>query len=112
MTSSPSTRHLIPNWLMLTLAVFVIVVLAVALWRGLRPSGEGVLGHVLDTKTATTHKTNNKGQKVDIETTTGQATRWDLLSLLVIPVAGGLIVAVVTNRYNKRQKEREEAVQS
>jgi uncharacterized protein YjbI with pentapeptide repeats len=31
---------------------------------------------------------------------------------LVIPVAGGLIVAVVTNRYNKRQKEREEAVQS
>jgi uncharacterized protein YjbI with pentapeptide repeats len=112
MPGSPSTRHLIPNWLMITLPLFVIVVLAVAIWGSPRPPGEGFLGHVLDTTTTTTHKTNNKGQKVDIETTTGEATRWDLLSLLVIPVAGGLIVSLVTNRYNKRQREREEAVQS
>jgi uncharacterized protein YjbI with pentapeptide repeats len=44
--------------------------------------------------------------------TTQDPTFWDALGLLVIPVLGGVIVAIVSNLYNKKQREREEAVQS
>src|SRR5215212_2221894 len=111
MSNSPSTRHLIPNWLIITLAIFVIVVLVVAIRGNLIALGWGPFERVSVSTTTTTHSVRD-GKKVDIARTAQEPTPWDALGLLVIPVAGGLIVAVVSNRYNKRQREREEAVQS
>jgi uncharacterized protein YjbI with pentapeptide repeats len=111
MASSPSTRHRIPFWLIITLALFVMIVLAVAFREILTPAGLG-LGRVSVTETKTTHTKNEAGQKVDIARTTQRPTPWDALGLLVIPIAGGLIVTIVSHVYNKRQREREEAVQS
>jgi hypothetical protein len=58
------------------------------------------------------HTKNKAGEKVDKARTTQQPTPWDALGLLIIPVAGGLIVTIVSHLYNKRQREREEAVQT
>jgi uncharacterized protein YjbI with pentapeptide repeats len=110
MPSNPSTRHLIPNWLITTLALFVLVGLVVAIRADLTASGMG-FGQVMESRTKTTH-TKEAGQRVDIAVTTQEPTSWDLLGLLVIPVAGGLIVTIVSHMYNKRQREREEAVQT
>jgi uncharacterized protein YjbI with pentapeptide repeats len=111
MTSGPSTRHQIPNWLIITLALSVIFVLAVAIRENLIAAGLGPFGQVMVTTTTTTHTTRD-GQDVDIARTTQEPTPWDALGLLVIPIAGGLIVTLVSHGYNKRQREREEAVQS
>jgi uncharacterized protein YjbI with pentapeptide repeats len=111
MASSPSTRHRIPFWLIITLALFVMIVLALAIRVEFNPAGLG-FGQVSVTKTKTTHTTDDAGQKVDIAKTTQQPTPWDALALLVIPIAGALIVTIVSHVYNKRQREREEAVQS
>jgi uncharacterized protein YjbI with pentapeptide repeats len=111
MTSGPSTRHQIPNWLIITLALSVIFVLAVAIRGDLIAAGLSPFGQVMVTTTTTTHTTKD-GQEVDIARTTQEPTPWDALGLLVIPIAGGLIVTLVSHGYNKRQREREEAVQS
>lgn len=56
MSNSPSTRHLIPNWLIITLALFVIVVLVVAIRGNPIAPGWGPFGQVSVTETTTTHK--------------------------------------------------------
>jgi uncharacterized protein YjbI with pentapeptide repeats len=111
MSNSPSTRHLIPNWLIVTLALFVIVMLVVAIRGNLIAPGWGPFEQVSVSTTTTTH-TVTDGEKVDIARTTQEPTPWDALGLLIIPVAGGLIITIVSHLYNKRQREREEAVQS
>jgi len=111
MSSSPSTRHLIPNWLIITLALLVIVVLVGVIRGGLITPGLEPFGQVSVSKT-TTINTKRDGQGVEIATTTQKTTPWDAIGLLVVPVAGGVVVTVVSHLYNKRQREREEAVQA
>jgi hypothetical protein len=97
MPSSPSTRQPIPQWLIITLSILVIVALYV-LYVAMR--GE----HVTESTTTTTHTYNKQGDPVKTEAVTTQdPTSWDALGLLVIPVLGGAIVAIISNRYNKNK---------
>jgi uncharacterized protein YjbI with pentapeptide repeats len=117
MSSSTSTRHLLPFWLISTAALLAIVILAFAGQGGVGQSGMGLFGQVSRTETVTTHTTyGDQGQVVQEEketaSTTQEPTPWDVLGLVFVPIAGGLIITVVSHIYNKRQREREEAVQS
>jgi uncharacterized protein YjbI with pentapeptide repeats len=117
MPSSPSTKHLIPSWLIITAALFVIVVLVVVSSGGVGQSSRGLFGHVSRTETTTTHTTYDEQGKVlqeekETASTTQKPTPWDVLGLVFVPVFGGLIITVVSHMYNKRQREREEAVQT
>src|SRR5215218_1159977 len=111
MPSSPSTRRLIPTWLIITTAVFVIVALFFFASGGL-----SLLRLFSATETKTTHTTSEQGQVVSKEkekaTTQRRLTFWDALGLVFVPVAGGVIITIVSHIYNRRQREREEAVQS
>jgi uncharacterized protein YjbI with pentapeptide repeats len=111
MPSSPSTRRLIPTWLIITTAVFVIVALFFFASGGL-----SLLRLFSVTETKTTHTTSEQGQVVSKEkekaTTQQRLTFWDALGLVFVPVAGGVIITIVSYIYNKKQREREEAVQS
>ena len=111
-SSSPSTRRLIPPWLIITTAVFVIAALAFVASGGL-----SVLRQFSDIETTTKHTTYSKEGKVvtkeeETSSTQQRLTFWDALGLVFVPVAGGIIITIVSHTYNKRQREREEAVQT
>jgi uncharacterized protein YjbI with pentapeptide repeats len=118
MPSNPSTRHLTPNWLIIIVALLVFFGGVVALRGGVSQVLEA-FGQVSTTTTTSKHDRNPKdpdklGRPDEIvkQTTAQTVTGWDFLSILIIPVAGGLIVLLAGNWFNKRQREREETVQS
>ena len=111
MPSGP-TRRLIPPWLIIIIAVFVIVALAFVASGGL-----SALRQFSDVETTTKHTTYSKqGEVVTKEeetwSTQQRLTFWDALGLGFVPVAGAIIITIVSHTYNKRQREREEAVQT
>jgi uncharacterized protein YjbI with pentapeptide repeats len=118
MPSNSSPRHLIPNWLIFTIALLVFFVGVIALGGGVSKVLQA-FGHVSTTTTTSKHDRNPKdpdklGRPDEIveETTEQTVTAWDFLGILIIPVAGGLIIVLAGNWFNKRQREREETVQS
>jgi uncharacterized protein YjbI with pentapeptide repeats len=118
MPSNSFTRRLIPNWLIFTLALLIFFGGVVALSGGVRQVLHA-FGHVSTTVTTSKHDRDPKnpdklGRPDEIvqDTTQQTVTGWDFLSILIIPVAGGAIVVLAGNWFNKRQREREETVQS
>jgi uncharacterized protein YjbI with pentapeptide repeats len=113
MPSNPSARHLIPSWLIITTAIFVIVMLVITI-GGLSPFRQF---SVTESKTTHTIYEPAKGKQpvskeVEEAQTTQRPTPWDILGLVFVPIVGGIIITIVSHTYNKRQREREEAVQT
>lgn len=113
MPRTPSTRRIMPAWTVVLAGLLVFTVLLAA-QGGFNAASIGV-GSVSISKTKTTHTTEKraKGEKgVETTTTVQKPTLWDLLSIVFIPLVGGVTVVGVGYLFNKKQREREEAVQS
>jgi uncharacterized protein YjbI with pentapeptide repeats len=117
MPTNPSTRQTIPTGLIVIGALLVFFFLLVTVPLLAIPTGVDApwtgFGEVLTKETKTTKGPPNK----PTETTVTQEflqpkTFWDWMSLVFIPLAGGLTIAVVGYLFNLKQREREEAVQS
>jgi uncharacterized protein YjbI with pentapeptide repeats len=71
---------------------------------------------VAETTTTTTHYTSSRGEERvrEVETVTERqkVTFWQLVGTLVIPLAGGLLIAWGGFKFNQRQREREEVLEN
>jgi len=114
MPNTHSTKRIISPWILMTAALLVVAILFVV-QGGLKAVWLDV-GHVSVTQTTTTRAAPgpDKGKKTEVETTkeVRTPTFWDILGLVFIPLLGGVTVVGVGYLFNKKQREREEAIQA
>jgi hypothetical protein len=111
-TRKPLTSQIIPTGVIVVIALLLFFVLLIAIRAGYSAGWTG-FGEV-PTKETTTINTTADGVKEIAVTKEVQQPRtvWDWMSLVFIPLAGGLAIAIVGYLFNKKQREREEAVET
>jgi Pentapeptide repeats (8 copies) len=114
MPRGPSSRR-IPVGTIIILALFGFLLLYLVLKAYTEPSWSAIAGFRETTvsRTETTNVYNREGEieKVTTQEVLPQRTVWDWLSLVGIPLAGGIVIAGVGYAFNRKQREREEAVE-
>ncbi len=114
MPRGPSSRQ-IPVGTIIILALFGFLLLYLVLKAYTEPSWSAIAGFRETTvsRTETTNVYNREGEieKVTTQEILPQRTVWDWLSLVGIPLAGGIVIAGVGYVFNRKQREREEAVE-
>jgi uncharacterized protein YjbI with pentapeptide repeats len=114
MPRGPSSRR-IPVGTIIILALFGFLLLYLVLKAYTEPSWSAIAGFRETTvsRTETTNVYNREGEieRVTTQEVLPQRTVWDWLSLVGIPLAGGIVIAGVGYAFNRKQREREEAVE-
>ena len=114
MPKGPVSRQ-IPVGTMFILAILGFLLLYLILKAYTEPTWSAIAGFRETTvsRTETKNVYNREGEikKVTSQEILPQRTVWDWLSLVGIPLAGGVVIAGVGYFFNKKQREREEAVE-
>ena len=114
MSTGPSRRQ-IPVGTMIILALFGFLLLYLVLKAYTEPTWSAIAGFrettVSRTETKNVYNREGEIEKVTTKEILPQRTVWDWLSLVGIPLAGGIVIAGVGYFFNKKQREREEAVE-
>jgi uncharacterized protein YjbI with pentapeptide repeats len=92
------------------LLVFLVATLAIGLrWPNF-------IAAVAETTTTTQHYTSSRAEEkvreVEIVTERQKVTYWQLIGTLLIPLAGGLLIAWGGFKFNQRQRERDEVLEN
>jgi hypothetical protein len=110
-----SQRRQIPVGTIIVVALIGFLVLYLVLKAYREPSWSAIAGFrettVSRTETINDYNREGKIEKVTTQEVLPQRTVWDWLSLVGIPLAGGVVIAGVGYYFNKKQREREEAVE-
>src|SRR5215211_4749720 len=110
MARGPASRP-IPFGTIFILALFGFLLLYAVLKAYTEPTWSAIAGFRETTvsRTETKNIRNSEGEieRVTSEEILPQRTVWDWLSLVGIPLAGGVVIAGVGYFFNKKQRERE-----
>jgi uncharacterized protein YjbI with pentapeptide repeats len=92
------------------LLVFLVATLAIGLrWPNF-------ITAVAETTTTTTHYTASRAEEkvreIEVVTERQKVTYWQLIGTLLIPLAGGLLIAWGGFKFNQRQRERDEVLEN
>jgi Pentapeptide repeats (8 copies) len=114
MLKGPVSRQ-IPVGTMFILAIFGFLLLYLILKAYTEPTWSAIAGF-RETTVSRTETKNVYNREGEIKSVTSQEilpqrTVWDWLSLVGIPLAGGVVIAGVGYFFNKKQREREVAVE-